>query len=163
VADDFKAGLWTFVEDLRQATVGDEPITGNGTPLRGIDGNSRASQALLGEDQDTIRASAPPRPHVAGAFEDTPTPPSRFADPLGLGRERSKKEGGDDQKSPKPQTKATKRFSWTPLTVDSYDDNDWSNWDSPTVLSSPRWSGTTVNGDVMSAIPKRGGDNGTAL
>jgi len=164
VADDFKAGLWTFVEDLRQATVGNEPITGNGTPLRGIDGNSRANQALLGEDQDTIRASAPPRPHVARAFEDTPTPPSRFADLPGLGKEGSKNEGGDDQRSSKPQTKATKRFSWTPLTVDSYDDNDWSNWDSPTVLlSSPRWSGTTANGDDMSAIPKRGGDNGTAL
>jgi hypothetical protein len=32
MATDLKDGLWTFFEDIRQATVGDEPINGTGTP-----------------------------------------------------------------------------------------------------------------------------------
>lgn len=39
MAEDFREGLWTFIEDLRQATVGDEPtprpqVNGNGHNLR---------------------------------------------------------------------------------------------------------------------------------
>ena len=162
IAEDFKAGLWTFVEDLRQATVGDEPINGGGVPVRGIDGHIRStSRTLFGEDQDTIRASTSnARPHVANAFSDTPTPASRFTDAL------SKDQDGGSTKhrraSSKAASKATKHFSWTPLTMDSYDDNDWSNWDSPTV-NSPRWSGTTVNGDIIPSIPEKGDENGTPL
>lgn len=162
IAEDFKAGLWTFVEDLRQATVGDEPINGGGIPTRGIDGHIRSgSRTLFGEDQDTIRASTSnARPHVANAFSDTPTPASRFTDVMSKDAE-----GGDNKhqrSSSKAFTKANKRFSWTPLTVDSYDDNDWSNWDSPTV-NSPRWSGTTVNGDIIPSIPEKSDENGTPL
>lgn len=146
VADDLKTGLWTFVEDLRQVTVGDEaPRGGHATPLRGADGvGSRPARAPLGDDQDTIRASGPAaRPHVARAFEDTPTPPSRFVDPLGLVTEDAP--STQQQQHKRRPSKAAKHFSWAPLTVDSYDDNDWSSWDSPTVKSTQRWSGSTVN------------------
>lgn len=34
MASDFKDGLWTFIEDLRQATVGDEAISGPGQQVR---------------------------------------------------------------------------------------------------------------------------------
>lgn len=162
IAEDFKAGLWTFVEDLRQATVGDEPINGGGIPTRGIDGHIRSSsRTLFGEDQDTIRASTSnARPHVANAFSDTPTPVSRFTDAVSKDGEGSNNR--HQRTSSKAGVKPNKRFSWTPLTVESYDDNDWSNWDSPTV-NSPRWSGTTVNGDIIPSIPEKGDENGTPL
>jgi hypothetical protein len=166
LAEDLKTGIWTFVEDLRQATVGDEPITGQGVYMRGMDGNMRPTMTgslSNGGDQDTIRARGNPRARASSAFEDI----SR-ATKQENGKDAGKEEEdtSSDAAPPKPprplqrsQTDAgtsrpTKRFSWTPLTIDSYDDNDWSNWDSPNI-SSPRWSGTTVNGDIIPTIPEK--------
>ncbi|KAK4142305.1 uncharacterized protein C8A04DRAFT_38411 [Dichotomopilus funicola] len=160
LAEDLKTGLWTFMEDLRQATVGDEPITGQGNYMRGTDGNMKSATGSSG-DQDTIRAPNAPRPRLSSAFDD-PAKASEDAD---------NNDGNDDpQGLPRPrllrrsQTDAgarggAKRFSWTPLTIDAYDDNDWSNWDTPGV-SSPRWSGTTVNGDIIPTIPEKRADEG---
>lgn len=155
MAEDFKSGLWTFVEDLRQVAVGDEPITGSG-PGRRV--SSRQSES----DRDTIRASATSsRPHVANAFshDQTPTPASRFSDPLRESDNNSNSTANKDRPK-RTNSKRTKHFSWTPLTVDSFDDSDWSNWDSPSQsAASPRWSGTTVNGDIITtAIPEGKGD-----
>lgn len=170
IAEDFKAGLWTFMEDLRQATVGEEPITGQGSYLRGIDANSRSSTHKAdswdgyGGDQDTIRAPCTTsRPLASSIFDETPTPASRFVD-----LQKSEQESSDvvprrgRASSRKETTKSGKHFSWTPLTINSLDDNDWSNWDSPTVKS-PRWSGTTVNGDIIPAIPEKEDESQTSL
>lgn len=167
IAQDFKAGLWTFMEDLRQATVGDEPITrGQGPYVRGTDsnGNTRTrdsqtqnqSPGYNGENQDTIRASASAasRPRATATFgeTETPTPGSRFVEVQG-GNTKNKHTTLSRSKTA-PTAKNTKHFSWTPLVVDAYDDNDWSSWDSPSAgvvgvnKSSPRWSSTTVNSDV---------------
>ena len=159
VVDEFRAGLSTFVEDLRQATVGAEAVTGEGRPLRGVEGASRDSQSPRAGDQETIRAPQPSaRPHLSRAFEDTPTPPSRFADPLGLGI--SADAAGNRRKPPRSAARASKSFSWTPLVVDSYEDQDWSSWDSPTVKTD-RWSGSTAIGDGSSGPEKV--DNRTQL
>ncbi|KAL2025007.1 hypothetical protein VTK56DRAFT_9 [Thermocarpiscus australiensis] len=180
IAEDLKAGLWTFMEDLRQATVGDEPITGQGPYLRGKDGSMRStvngslSPSNNGGDHDTIRATAAnSRSRAISAFEETPSADSRAA--LLEKREAEIEEQEDKssdaeaskqtrrlQRSKTEATKPTKRFSWTPLTIDSYDDNDWSNWDSPS-SSSPRWSGTTVNGDIIPSIPEKRDENETPL
>ncbi|KAL2132123.1 hypothetical protein VTI74DRAFT_4212 [Chaetomium olivicolor] len=174
LAEDLKTGLWTFMEDLRQATVGDEPITGQGMYLRGMDGNMR-STATGSADQDTIRAPTNPRPRISSASFDDTTPKISKQQHKGPESEKpANEECGEDIPPPKPPrplqrsktdagtSKTTKRFSWTPLTIDSYDDNDWSNWDSPSI-SSPRWSGTTVNGDIIPTIPeKRDGENDAA-
>jgi hypothetical protein len=169
IAEDLKSGLWTFMEDLRQATVGDEPITGQGTYLRGIDGNMRSTTTTRGgggerdENQETIRAStSSARPRASSLFEDseeTPTPASRFVDKCEKEKENSARPSASGQPSSSSSTSASqnkvsavaknqKRFSWTPLTMESIDDSDWSNWDSPTVKS-PRWSGSTISGDVI--------------
>lgn len=168
IAQDLKHGLWTFMEDLRQATVGEEPITGQGTYVRGGSGRhsvlssaSPLSPLSHDGDQDTIRASgANQRPRVTAAFDETPTPAVRSAEaePALPAQTRPLTRSNTDASKA-----AAKRFSWTPLTVDSYDNDDWSNWDSPSV-SSPRWSGTTVNGDIIPTIPeKRDETNGTPL
>ncbi|EOD45769.1 hypothetical protein BKCO1_3100085 [Neofusicoccum parvum] len=52
MASDFKDGLWTFLEDLRQATVGDEAI--NGTPTRaGSQVRRQPSGANIGSSSAT--------------------------------------------------------------------------------------------------------------
>jgi hypothetical protein len=164
LAEDLKTGIWTFMEDLRQATVGDEPITGQGTYLRGMDGNMRSTvirSLYNADDQDTIRAASNSRPRATSAFEET-AKASKLGQEDGADAEEEGKDG--DVPPPRPPrplqrsktdagTKPTKRFSWTPLTMESLDDNDWSNWDSPST-SSPRWSGTTVNGDIIPSIPE---------
>lgn len=145
IAEDLKTGLWTFVEDLRQATVGDEPITGVGQPMRGPNGGARPANGSLAEDQETIRASVQStRPQIATAFED-----NRFASPL-------QEESGNANRHQRKTSKAEKpkRWSWTPLTVDCLDDSDWSNWDMPPTKS-PRWSGTTIAGDAIPTIPEK--------
>ncbi|KAL1903196.1 hypothetical protein Sste5346_000481 [Sporothrix stenoceras] len=167
VAGDLTATLWTFVEDIRQAAVGEELNGSNGT-MRNIDPNSRAAD----DQQNTIRASASSsRPGLSRAFttdlQGTPTPPPRH----GASGSISEQQTGSKEKSGKSKTAKTgsktgngkdaKRFSWTPLSVDSYDDNDWSSWDSPTVKS-PRWSGSTANGEaVVSSIPEQTDENTT--
>ncbi|KAK4137701.1 hypothetical protein BT67DRAFT_396443 [Trichocladium antarcticum] len=180
LAQDLKSGLWTFMEDLRQATVGDEPITGQGVYLRGKDGNMRStiarSLSMLDStgDQDTIRAtSANSRPRATSAFEELPkpeTPQATHSQEQETETEKGEEEdliGGVADFRPPPlqrsktdATRPTKRFSWTPLQIDSYDDNDWSSWDTPS-SSSPRWSGTTVNGDIIPTIPEKRDENET--
>lgn len=173
IAEDLKTGLWTFMEDLRQATVGEEPITGQGTYLRGIDGNMRSTATMTMRDrdgdanQDTIRAptASSARPHASSVFDyadDTPTPTSRFVDVEDKDKDDDK-EKENSERQPGASSRQTsskmaalssknggKRFSWTPLTIDSYDDSDWSNWETASpAVKSPRWSGSTINGDII--------------
>ncbi|KAH9901922.1 hypothetical protein F4778DRAFT_132012 [Xylariomycetidae sp. FL2044] len=150
IATDFKQGLWTFVEDLRQATVGDEAVTG--TSNRTSEMLSRLSK--MDSDQDTIRASSANRGRIPFPIEsdstvETPSKPANgsFNDRFQHRRTTSKAE-----------PRARKHFSWTPLTFDSLDDEDWSNWESPNVKTS-RWSGSTVNGDIITAIPEKADEN----
>lgn len=157
IAQDLKSGIWTFMEDLRQATVGDEPITGQGLYLRGIDGNMRATMSEFG-DQDTIRASTQSaRPRAISAFEDPPATGSDAGANSDTDASNNSKPIQPLRRSKTDATKATKRFSWTPLPADSIDDSDWSNWDNPSGVTSPtsRWSGTTVNGDIIPSIPEK--------
>ncbi|KAH8165765.1 hypothetical protein CIB48_g2476 [Xylaria polymorpha] len=149
LANDFKQGLWTFVEDLRQATVGDEAVSGttNRTTEIGLRSNR------VDGDQDTIRASTASRGRIPFPTElDSPSDsPSSSSDRSQHRRTTSKLE---------PRTR--KHFSWTPLTFDNFDDDDWSNWDTPNVKTS-RWSGSTVNGDIVSAIPEKANEHEAAL
>ncbi|KAI0859185.1 hypothetical protein F4860DRAFT_483387 [Xylaria cubensis] len=154
LANDFKQGLWTFVEDLRQATVGDEAISG--TTNRTTEMGSRSNKAE--GDQDTIRASATNRGRIPFTTEldslsDRPSTSSTSSSGDRAQHRRT---------TSRPELRARKHFSWTPLTFDNFDDDDWSNWDTPNVKTS-RWSGSTVNGDVVPAIPERADENETAL
>lgn len=154
IASDFRQGLWTFVEDLRQATVGDEAITG--TSNRTTDMAGRPHKMDSG-DQETIRASNYTRPRVP--FTDDETPGSSSPTPSDAGDSSSRVQHRRSLSRPEP--KSRKRFSWTPPTFDNLDDDDWSNWDSPSVKTA-RWSGSTANGDLISAIPEKNDDGEAA-
>ncbi|KAI0881058.1 uncharacterized protein GGS22DRAFT_192544 [Annulohypoxylon maeteangense] len=154
MANELKQGLWTFVEDLRQATVGDEAISG--TTHRTSEMISRLGR--MEGDQDTIRASASSRGRIP--FQDEPE--SILDSPSIMSTDSFSDRFQHRRTTSKAEPKAKKHFSWTPLTFDSFDDEDWSNWESPNVKTS-RWSGSTVNGDIISAIPERTNENGGTL
>ena len=136
LVEDFKLGLRAFVEDIRQITVGDEPIKGRNTitsgPLRQPNISGRASPDDSSVDQaQSLRSNA---------GVSTPTPGTKSRD---AGR-------------PARRTGKNKSFSWTPLGIDSVGDSDWSNWESPASAKSVRWSGSTVsNGEKESAHQDR--------
>ncbi|KAJ2969163.1 hypothetical protein NUW58_g10052 [Xylaria curta] len=154
LANDFKQGLWTFVEDLRQATVGDEAISG--TTHRTAEMGLRSNK--IDSDQDTIRASAASRGRIPF--------PTELDSPLNSPSRSSTSSSGDQfqhrRTTSRPEPRTRKHFSWTPLTFDNFDDDDWSNWDSPNVKTA-RWSGSTVNGDIVPAIPERADESEAAL
>ncbi|CAM1508229.1 Fc.00g050770.m01.CDS01 [Cosmosporella sp. VM-42] len=136
IVEDFKLGLRAFVEDIRQITVGDEPIGGQ-VPTRStaIDYRNNGSRGSP-SNQDTIRASHANRPKVSTVF-DSPSTAGSNPTPA-----------SNTDEAPKEKEKAkpgkNKHFSWTPLGFDSLDDNDWSNWESPTSVKTSRWSGSTI-------------------
>jgi uncharacterized protein DUF4048 len=158
IAEDLRTGLWNFMEDIRQATVGDEPITGHPVTPNMQDKPVRRQRPMsIAGDQDTIRASASrTKAPLTGAFEP---PVSLIDSPI--------QATSPTQERPtlKPKGKA-KHFSWQPLTLDSLDDNDWSNWESPSTSSakSARWSGSTVGtGEGIAPIPERADEHETPL
>ena len=148
IAEDFKAGVWTFLEDLRQATVGDEAV--NGTTTRSLDAHNgparRGSKSsLLSNDK---RRSHSPRVESPRTW-DSLTGNSPLLDAAGsLWTDM-------DQSHPSSRTPLPgKKFRPLSLAAPINDlDDDWSNWDSPTPKS-PRWSGSTTLSDP--ATPSHG-------
>ncbi|KAF4978323.1 hypothetical protein FDECE_18239, partial [Fusarium decemcellulare] len=65
IVEDFKLGLRAFVEDIRQITVGDEPINGQSIRPTGL----AEHRNDLNRGQDTIRPGRPLRPKVSTVFE----------------------------------------------------------------------------------------------
>lgn len=140
IAEDVRSGLWTFLEDLRQATVGDEAVNGNSNLRSALDGSSQHSHNRRGSKGSLLTSdrgrNAPPKSPVRTwdslTGESPPHTESMWQDQL---ETRSK--------SPTGMKKKCKSVSLgTPSIIDDLDD-DWSNWDSPTPKS-PRWSGTTL-------------------
>ncbi|POR36031.1 Uncharacterized protein TPAR_03784 [Tolypocladium paradoxum] len=151
LVEDFKLGLRAFVEDIRQITVGDEPVTGRGTPAQQPGG---AMNRGTPGDPEKPRSGHAARLKGSTALDSpnsgtsAPTPASKSLAPS-LEKHKPTK---------------SKHFSWTPLGFDSLDDNDWSNWESPGPSKSPRWSGSTVNSaglEDIGSIPEAGEENNT--
>jgi hypothetical protein len=133
VAEDVKAGLWTFLEDLRQATVGEEAT---------VTSNRLVSDALPTApkkkgSKSSLRSDKSPRGTSPRTWD------SLTGSNLGLGISDatvSRLENGTAKSSVARKRKSTGPLSLAPV-MDDLDDN-WSNWDSPTPKS-PRWSGST--------------------
>ncbi|UKZ72771.1 hypothetical protein TrVFT333_000406 [Trichoderma virens FT-333] len=138
VVEDFKLGFRAFVEDIRQITVGDEPVTGQSQrPMSTSIANAR--------EQDTSK------PNHA-------TTHTRTSSNEGSSTAASTTSQANRTPELKPKTgtgKGNNKFSWTPLGFDSVDDTDWSNWDSPVSAKSARWSGSTINSSGIDDIPEK--------
>jgi hypothetical protein len=135
IAEDIKSGLWTFMEDLRQATVGEEAVKGvssvnaditpRGSGKKGSRGTSMTADQSLGRS---------PRGQLSAskARETERRRPTVLVDTQEL-------------------VEGTEMLAQTPTatgkkveTVISFDD-DWSNWDSPVSKEqSGRWSNSTA-------------------
>lgn len=156
MASDFREGLWTFLEDIRQATVGEEGINGN-------------------ESRTLHPPAGGPRRSSSGQRSDRSVTPSRNREqPEGLGRTDSvskgaaKKSGkitspadveasfwsefGVDSPGQKSKTKEvvanTQAGPKGPLNSKQPDEmDDWANWDSPQHGKShtPSSSRSTIN------------------
>lgn len=143
IAEDVKAGLWTFLEDIRQATIGDEAAEAaaakNKKPVdpvkQAVKKSSRSS--LRNSDR---RRNQSPRGSPSPKARESPVPERSIFDAVETSlavdksRARSKKTMAK-QKSSKP-------ISLAAPAIDDLDDG-WSNWDSP-LPKSPRWSGSTT-------------------
>jgi hypothetical protein len=156
--EDFRLGLRTFVDDIRQITVGDEPISGQ-SPVRSPSQHRPSMSMGMGigrttyGETETIRPSNAARPKVSTAF-DPPSSVTSSPTPSATTTTSKSKEGTPQEKS-KPWR--SKHFSWTPLSFDGLDDNGWDNWESPVSAKSTRWSGSTINSvEDIQAIPEVG-------
>ncbi|KAK6453220.1 hypothetical protein FP744_10009472 [Trichoderma asperellum] len=135
IVEDFKLGFRAFVEDIRQITVGDEPVNGQSQrPLSTSIANAR--------EQDTSKPN----------HDTTHT---RTSSNEGSSTATSTSSQANRTPELKPKTGRGKQFSWTPLGFDSVDDTDWANWDSPVSTKSARWSGSTVNSSGIDDIPEK--------
>lgn len=139
IAVDMKAGLWTFLEDLRQATVGDEAVTGKPSrsggdsprsgPRRKASPNSQAKGEASQDSQDAKEDLSP------RTWDSLTGNSSVLVDAGGTYYVDAARRGSNPA-SGKEDT--SKPF---PPDADELDDS-WGNWDSPVPVS-PRWSGST--------------------
>ncbi|KAI9880877.1 MAG: hypothetical protein M1830_010472 [Pleopsidium flavum] len=153
IAVDFREGLWTFIEDLRQATVGDEGISGtesrtiSASPseaakrpsskasLRGQDGRTlvrRPSKDVATRARSKVFVDDAALIDVGGAF---------WTDP-GTGYARAK--------APSPSPSPLQRTSQE---EGSIEDDSWEHWDSPSAkVHSLRWSSSTLPSDLEASL-----------
>ncbi|KAH7323939.1 hypothetical protein BKA65DRAFT_511731 [Rhexocercosporidium sp. MPI-PUGE-AT-0058] len=148
LAEDLKSGMWTFLEDLRQATVGDEAVNGTtsrstlepspGGPVRKNSKSSLTNDRKRGQSPrsmsprtwETLTGSSP----LIDLGDEEPVRP-RARSPSGI--------------------KKSRPLSLAAPPLDDLDD-DWAAWDSP-IPKSPRWSGSTTVSNP--ATPSNGNDD----
>jgi hypothetical protein len=160
IAEDVKAGLWTFLEDLRQATVGDEAV--NGTTNRASldiaskDPKRKGSKSSLLSNERGKRGASP-RPADPRTWDSLTGSNPALLDAAGtMWQEMDSSRTTSKSLAPLKQKPAAKTLSTAPL-IDDLDD-DWSNWDSPTPKS-PRWSGSTDLTDPATPSHSSGEDH----
>lgn len=127
---DFREGLWTFLEDLRQATVGEE-ATGNSDSRT----TTTARSVYVKKDQHNSRMEPSPScPHSASNTQKSST--------SGFGIASDKRQIPNDPISPNAQPSTPSASSTgrkpAPLQLQQSnanafesDDDGWDNWDSP--------------------------------
>lgn len=133
------------LNSLRQATVGDEPITGKGSRLSldstpiGSD-RKRGKGTLLSSDNG---GSAHPPNSSPRSWDSLTGSHSVLLD--------AEATFYVDNSRPTPKRKSDPGKSLSPAPTND-DDDGWSNWDSP---KSPRWSGSTEISEPATPSPSQ--------
>ncbi|CAG8973171.1 hypothetical protein HYALB_00008763 [Hymenoscyphus albidus] len=138
IAEDLRNGMWGFMEDIRQATVGDEAAHEPTKQNLGVRAPSRKVSRGNLRNADRTRKVSTPRsasPRNWETLTGTPAPAEW---------EQSEHEQ-TTQTTTGLKSKAPKTVSLAASALDDLDD-DWSNWDSPPPKS-PRWSSSTTASD----------------
>ena len=124
IVGDIREGLWTFIEDLKQATVGDEAVSGARTRQTLHAGNASQSNSRRRSpagSSPTVAARSKDQVSLDGTIEQVPT------------RDTT------SERATKPRQEST-----DPM-VDE-DDDGWDNWDSPPPKTSESATFSTTAG-----------------
>ncbi|KAJ4377569.1 hypothetical protein N0V83_000394 [Neocucurbitaria cava] len=123
MANDFKNGLFTFIEDIRQATVGDEAVNG----ADGVPGSAN----VKGNSTKAARNAAGSRPSVTRSASSKKTAQRTGS----VGDDFWKENGLSEPKSTSMNKKThTIKKAQTPqkqVRPPTDEDEDWDNWDTP--------------------------------
>ncbi|KAM3513241.1 hypothetical protein MY11210_003107 [Beauveria gryllotalpidicola] len=162
LVEDFKLGLRAFVEDIRQITVGDEPISGSAATTHGhSDSLHTSTLGSLARDRDVT-----PKGQDRKSSGPTKSRLSSSAEAVKQGSVLGGKAVNAISMAEKTKSSGKgKQFSWTPLGFETLEDNDWANWDSPCSVKSSRWSGSTMHNaglDEFEAIPEKAEESGAS-
>ncbi|KAH9875870.1 hypothetical protein IAQ61_003335 [Plenodomus lingam] len=125
MANDFKTGLFTFIEDLRQATVGDEAV--NDADTNAASANMRRSSVK--STRKPPSDGRPPLNRAASSKKSTQQPGS-------FGDDFWKEMGLSEPKTTTTVTKKTQnqknvQTPQKPSTKAVEEEEDWDNWDTP--------------------------------
>jgi hypothetical protein len=151
MASDFKDGLWTFIEDLRQVTVGEEGITGaqQRTQPKANGTNDQRTPRRNQSVSSTGRSARKPQPTRQQSTTDM-SGRSRSS-PMKIQREESENlmdvggsfwtANGLGEVKPVDEVKKSSNKSATPIKTfhkSSGSIDSWDNWDSPAVENTPK-------------------------
>ncbi|OXV06940.1 hypothetical protein Egran_05294 [Elaphomyces granulatus] len=158
MASDLKEGLWTFLEDIRQATVGEEGISA--TQSRSIQPASATSRSGTRPDRSVTpsksREQLTPETTSAGG-QAAPSPNGKEASNTKPGKDMTPKDievsfwsefGVDTPGQKSKTTKAAKstlkrrKESEDPKLLEA--DDNWDLWDTPTKIHTPSSSRSTI-------------------
>lgn len=148
IAVDFKDGLWTFIEDLRQATVGDEGVsatqfrTMSASPAKAAHKQSSTLSLRSKVAQNLVR-----QPFKA---DDTEAPSGNAVNESAL------IDVGISKTAPASECARAKAIGTTPGRLEQpaqgesgFDDESWEDWDSPSSkVQPPDWTGNAWLSDT---------------
>lgn len=120
MATDLKNGLFTFIEDIRQATVGDEAVNGN-------DGSGPVSARDLGKTGRKASTNRPPLNRSASSKKSSQRTGS-------IGDDFWKENGLSEPKNGLANSKKThtNKAAQTPQKqTQTVEEEDWDNWETP--------------------------------
>lgn len=149
IAVDFREGLWTFIEDLRQATVGDEGISS--TESRTISASSpkaakrQSSKASLRIKDGRTPVRQPSKDVLVRTRSKDVLDDSALID-VGRGSWTQPGTGNTRAKAPSPSPSPLQQI---PQDEGSTEDDNWEKWDSPCAkVHSSRWSSSILPSDL---------------
>ena len=156
MAEDFKDGLKTFFEDLRQATVGDEAV--NSLSTRSVSSLTTPKMAKRQGSKNSLRSSGKRSPGTSTIRGSSSRSRSRdkhrqdSSNLIDMGGSFWKDHGIDDKplrkKSPNQIQKNDRGLGSVKSQIVDDEDDVWDAWDTPTTkVPSPRWSSSTYVSD----------------
>lgn len=163
MATDFRDGLWTFIEDLRQATVGDEGI--NGTTSRTLSPNlSRSPRPQPSRGSLRPSSNAPPlkRSATTGSRRTSSRSPAPSTAEevayLDIGNSFWKEHGLDEPKNTNPPIlrKSSKKSARPPARTNRASTTSldtWDNWEATIPDVKPSRSNSSVSEPRTASSP----------
>lgn len=159
---DLREGLWTFIEDLRQATVGDEAVNAarprhkrNASLGRPSSRNSSRTRA------QTTPNSGSARPRRKGDSDSSPASRTKLSSTLVDIGDSVRAKSSDPQQSPIVGASNLDGTAESPEAETILEDDGWDNWESPppkasspTISNSPRNSNGNASPSPTGSSPR---------